>query len=66
MKKNRREYKDGSCFKTRNKYIKQKYQIKLELIGKNSSKEFKNCREYNRFLNQEAERIYNEQFQEKK
>lgn len=62
MKKKYKEYKDGTCFKTRNKKIKPKYQIKLELFEKYNSWDFKTCREYNEFLDSETKRIYNEQF----
>lgn len=65
MKKNRREYKDGTCFKTRAKYIKPKHQIKLELIRDNSIDEFRDYLEYNKFLESETNRIYNSQFETK-
>ncbi len=58
MKKNRKEYKDGSCFKTWNKFKKAKYQIKFELINKYSLKKFPSIKEYNKFLDEETEKIY--------
>lgn len=62
MKKNRREYKDGSCYKTKGKFIKPKHRIKFELINKYKRNEFKSLKEYNDFLDKKTEEIYNMQF----
>lgn len=62
MKKNRKEYKDGTCFKTRTKYIKPKYQIKLELLSKSIILNHNDIKKYNQYLEEETEKIYNEQF----
>lgn len=62
MKKNRREYKDGSCYKTKRGYIKPKHRIKLELIIKYKRDKFNSLKEYNEFLDKKTEEIYNMQF----
>lgn len=55
--------KDEICYRTKRNKIKTKYQIKFELIGSNMGLYHDNMKEYNKYLDNETEKIYNKQFE---
>lgn len=55
--------KDEICYRTKRNKIKTKYQIKFELIGSNMGLFHDNMKEYNKYLDNETEKIYNKQFE---